>query len=126
MLRQSDVAEAPRVQDCFDMRLVLGDAAQNVHRTIGRMVVDDNVLLTVLGEVCKQPTHTVGQNLDVTFFVVAGTTRLMSFIFLPSFLQRTTLPSGVWLLAGQRSRSGPAGVLRDQQMERTVLCRLQE
>jgi len=70
MSTEPGAPQVASIQDYFDVGIVLGDDAQNFHRAIRRMVVDD-VLLIALRKVRKQLAHTVGQNLDVAFFVVA-------------------------------------------------------
>jgi hypothetical protein len=80
----------------------------------------------MIGKVRKQLPHTFGQNLNIAFFVAAGMAMLRGFIPLSFLPQRTTLPSGEWLPAGQLSGSGPIDVWRDRQMVHTALCQLQE
>src|SRR5258708_1642781 len=73
MLRRADMAEVPRIQDYLNIWIFLGNSAQNLHRAIGGMVVDDDVFVAVLRESSEELTHTIDQDFDVALFVVAGT-----------------------------------------------------
>ncbi len=47
------MTKIPRIYDHLDVGIILGNATQNVDRAIRRMVVDDDVLITILRKVRK-------------------------------------------------------------------------
>ena len=66
------MTEVPRIDDHFDFGIILRDTAQNIHRAIGRMVIDDDVLITILRKIGKQLANTFDQNQSMATVSAVG------------------------------------------------------
>ena len=99
VLGRADVAEIARIDDYLDVGIVPGDATQNIHRAICRIVINDDVLVAILRQPREDLSDTFSQDFDIAFFVVAGTDDADE-LHIPFPLRRAMRPFGGWLPAG--------------------------